>query len=140
MPGLTHIDGDKYILYGYSGYKTDVFMAMKYQVLPLSHSQRFFNEAMAKSRIIVEWFLRMSRLTGLSWTSKKSGQRGIHWHAYIAGFSLINMRNVLYPNTISQYFRVVHHQLKFIFNIKAHEVPYPAAIAANSCQHVLRAY
>eukprot|EP00171_Calliarthron_tuberculosum_P001528 IDg1528t1 len=72
----------------------------------LSPAQRAFNLAMSKVRVTVEWVFKKVKLywTTLDFKRKLRIAEAPVGTLYICGMLLTNMRNCIYPNTISQYF------------------------------------
>ena len=107
LPVLLNVEGKRYCLYGDSGYSRRWFMEVPYQGSALSAEQRVFNKSMSLSRITVEWVFKEVKMyfSTLDYKRKMKVLESPVGSLYIAGMLLCNMRNCIYPNQISRYFK-----------------------------------
>lgn len=82
-------------------------MEVPFQGSNLNSAQRAFNKAMSKARVMVEWLFKRVKLywTTVDFKSKMRIAESPVGSLYLCAMLLTNMRNCLYPNTISQYFK-----------------------------------
>ena len=101
------VNGIQYCLYGDSGYSLRLFLEVPFQGSNLTHSQRALNVAMSRVRVTVEWAFKEVKLywTTVDFKRKMRFAESPVGALYLAAMLLTNMRNCIYPNTISQYFR-----------------------------------
>ena len=108
------IDRVRYVIYGDSGYSDRIFMEVPLQGSNLSAARRAFNVAMARSRINVEWYFKevKSHWTSMDFKRKLRVREAAVGSLYIVAVLLTNVRNCVYPNSISQYFNCLPPSLE----------------------------
>ena len=104
---LLFVDGKQYCVYGDSGYNRRSYMEVPIQGSHLSNAQKAFNAAMSRARVTVEWIFKEVKQYWSTVDFKRKMRSGESPVAslYLAAMLLTNMRNCVYPNPISQYFR-----------------------------------
>ena len=106
MEMLLCVDGLQYAMYGDAGYRTRLFLDTPFSGSNLSDIEKAFNKAMARSRVTVEWFFKEVKLywSYVDFKRKMRTREHAVGAIYVAAVLLTNMRNCIYPNSISQYF------------------------------------
>lgn len=100
------VDYHKYCINGDSGYNRRPYLYIPFQGAELSEEQRVFNKAMSGSRNAVEWIFKELKQywTVLGFKRKlRIGESPVA-ALYFSGMLLRNVRNCIYPNTVSEYF------------------------------------
>eukprot|EP00171_Calliarthron_tuberculosum_P009482 IDg9482t1 len=107
LPSLLNIEGKRYCLYGDSGYSKRWYMEVPYQGSNLNAEQRALYKAMSSSRITVEWIFKETKMyfSTLDYKRKMKVLEFPVGSLYMAGMLLSNMRNCIYLNQISCYFK-----------------------------------
>ena len=106
LPPLLDVEGERYCLYGDSGYSRRWFLEVPYQGSNLTSAQRAFNRAMSAVRITVEWIFKEVKLyfTTMDYKRKLKVKESPVGMLYMSAMLLCNMRNCIYPNQIARYF------------------------------------
>lgn len=107
LPDLLGINGVQYCLFGDSGYNRRWFMEVPFQGSNISPNQIAFNKAMSAARITVEWIFKEVKLyfTAVDFKRKMKVFESPVGSLYLAAMLLSNMRNCVYRNQISKYFK-----------------------------------
>ena len=100
-------DGIQYCIYGDSGYNWREYLEIPFQGAHLGGDARAFNTAIATSRVTVEWMFKEIKLfwTLMDFKRKLRIQQAPVASLYFAGMILSNIRNCLYRNETSLYFK-----------------------------------
>ena len=107
LPDLLLIGEKQYALYGDSGYSERPYLEIPFQGSSLTSYEKAYNGAMSKGRVTVEWYFKEVKLYWSTMDYKRKLRTGESpvGALYIAALLLTNIRNCVYPNTISQYFK-----------------------------------
>ena len=105
LPEILNIDGERYCIYGDSGYNRRWFIEVPYQGSNLTPAQVAFYTAMASVRITMEWIFKELKLyfTSMDYKRKLKVFESAVGSLYLAAILPRNMRNCVYPNQVSEY-------------------------------------
>lgn len=97
----------QYCIYGDSGYNSREYLEVPFQGAHLGEDAIAFNAAMATSRVTVEWMFKEIKQfwTLLDFKRKLRIEQAPVAALYMAGMLLSNIRNCLYRNETSLYFK-----------------------------------
>ena len=102
------VSGTQNKIYGDSGYNWRVFMGIPFQVSALNNYQTAFNTSMSAVRIKVEWIFKEVKMYFPIIDTKRKvtlceAPIGL---LYLGTTLMCNLRNCIYPNYISDYFKL----------------------------------